>query len=237
MYITNPDIFTPSPNTTIWKYLNLEKLLSLLTSSTLYLRRIDCFKDPWEGLQNEGTKNAYKALMDQKQYDLTENFYRRNRAFFYADCWHESNYESAALWDLYANSAGVAIKSTIAQLTNAIKNTPSEQYIGKIKYIDYSSDDFYGGNAMHAGLLKRLSFEHEKEVRLFEWHPVLGTNPDTSSLPKSISIPISITDLTSDVFVSPNAEDWLAKPLEVLFQKFGLDSIKVHHSKLYQSVK
>lgn len=93
-------------------------------------------------------------------------------------CWHMGSYESDAMWKLYASQHGVVVVSTVERLRNALigrywpGKEPQEDRqhytIAPIYYTDPDKplelDDFY---AEHPWMLKRKSFEHEEELRVF----------------------------------------------------------------------
>ena len=50
MYEKREEIVTPPDEVIVWRYMNLEKLLALLATNTLFLCRLDRLRDPWEGV-------------------------------------------------------------------------------------------------------------------------------------------------------------------------------------------
>jgi hypothetical protein len=55
-------------------------------------------------------------------------------------CWHKNEFESEAMWKLYAASGdGIAIESTESQLHEAISERES-LVIGEVRYVDFEND-------------------------------------------------------------------------------------------------
>lgn len=100
---------------------------AVVCDRSLYLRRLDKLGDPWEGVWpaktlealEEGVLQATQAAINN--LDEVKASLRTHRAENFANCWHASGHESAALWGLYSRASGVAIKSTCARLKSAIK--------------------------------------------------------------------------------------------------------------------
>jgi hypothetical protein len=61
MYTEHCNIDTPSGDTVVWRYMNLEKLLALLGSSSLHLCRLDDLRDPWEGKGSPAALEVFRA--------------------------------------------------------------------------------------------------------------------------------------------------------------------------------
>src|SRR5437870_10540134 len=79
--------------------------------------------------------------------------------------WHLSDYESAALWELYGTEAGIAIQSTINELKDSFARTDDTIWIGKVNYIDFNRDWMDEWNILEAFVIKRPSFFYEAEIR------------------------------------------------------------------------
>ena len=165
MFESNQDIQTPSDDTVVWRYLDLERLLALLCTKKLHLCRLDLLRDPWEGawpkfLQIESGDNPKFAPMP-----WTEEYWEHYKLTFFVNCWHSSEHESAALWEIYGLKAGLALRSNIGRLKRGI--TSNEQFfIGTVKYVDYSTYALPTNNLLLPAFLKRKSFDHEKEIRV-----------------------------------------------------------------------
>lgn len=122
----------------------------------------------------------------------------------FVNCWHNSDYESAALWSIYANPAGICVETTAHDLKLALADQPDDLYIGSVQYLDFGVEHFDRNNLFSYVLKKRLSFEHEHEVRLIT---TKFPKTDFSEIqPNGIYIATNISALIKNIHVSPNAQ-------------------------------
>ena len=173
-----PGINEPSDETTVWQYMDFAKLISMLDRGELFFVRIDKVDDPYEGTVPEFNLRERMPTSRAQYPDITEE--RHQKAFDDIDnhvaelirhgkvlinCWHMNEFESAAMWDLYAKS-GIAIKTTFKRLKDSLdKGTPELIKFGLVGYTDFKSEWMAEDNLYHRFFLKRKSFEHEKELR------------------------------------------------------------------------
>jgi hypothetical protein len=108
-----------------------------------------------------------------------------NSEYIVCNCWHTGSYESDAMWKIYAYQHGVVIVSTVERLSKALvgrywpgKEPQKDRHDYTIALIQYTNPDkpeelerlpeklkdFYG---QHPWMLKRESFRHEQELRVF----------------------------------------------------------------------
>lgn len=150
--------------------MDLAKFIWTLENQKLYMSRLDMLSDPHEGstpkLMAKLRDHQFHALgADQLVVDMPRINQRVARST-YVNCWHMGNAESEAMWRLYCpGENGVAIQTTYSSLVNSI-SADKYCYIGAVTYIDYESQAFPHGNLYYASMHKRLSFEHEREIRL-----------------------------------------------------------------------
>ncbi len=222
MFEAHPDLSTPSDDTIIWRYLDLERFLGMLVTRQLFLCRLDKFKDPWEGTLPESTIAAIQNGFKEHAERLHEVSIEQRKTYF-VSCWHESSTQSAALWDLYAARSGLAIQSTIGQLKAAINDT-RRYFIGRVEYIDFEthiSEEPY--SFFIPVFLKRKSYEHEKEVRVMHWdlrkdeHGQLFTN-----FVPNLSLDIDINVLIQKLYISPSSPEWLVPAISELCNRFDI---------------
>jgi len=80
-------------------------------------------------------------------------------------CWHASDVESAALWELYLpRGLGVAIQTTPSRVRDAAKAIGRDIEVLPVSYVDYGTTAVPGDRTSLLGH-KRLEFQHEREVR------------------------------------------------------------------------
>lgn len=238
--LRHPDIDSPSDDTVIWRYLSLDRFLWLITKRSLILSRVDQFKDPWEGVW---TKSLVAAIEEKWPGHPAAfiDWLSKQRQFAYASCWHESDCESAALWDLYADDTGVAIRSTIGRLRAAISTSHEATYIGRVAYANYQSvfdrPRNKGLTPLEPMFLKRSSFAHEREVRLVVWKlsEAFDQSGSTHSDEAFLELSVDLNGLIDATFLSPNSPSWLLTVVRDLVRPFGLTTVPIERSPLYES--
>ncbi|WP_296187819.1 hypothetical protein [Pseudomonas sp. UBA1879] len=224
MYASHSQFNTPPDDTVIWRYMSVEKYLSLLHTKSLFMCRLDRFEDPWEGAYSVGYESSNPETREVQAI---------RRGFLFVNCWHANEHESAAMWDLYATRhAGVAIKTTIGSLKNSII-APGEIFIGAVRYEDYSVYiPNLAGNVLFPALVKRRSFSHEHEIRLLalnyensKWHSTDSEYPYYGySVPGTLSMvcEVDLNLLLKDVMFSPSMPDWLFETLKDVSGRFNI---------------
>ncbi len=193
----------------IWRFMDFTKFVSMLHTKSLFFARSDMFKDQFEGSypksffdheedkRKDFEKTDYFTFdpfdSDRKKYNQSIPYSetrKKLREYVVINCWHCSDHESAAMWELYlSTNEGVTIQSHVMELTNcfdeAMKSSLENNYLSTIvpvEYIDFQKDN-PEINGISAFALKRKSFEHEKEVRAIIWRNSLGSIEDLSPFP------------------------------------------------------
>lgn len=237
------------PDTVLWRYMDLAKLLQLLEEKTLFFSRADKFDDAFEGASGLASrekewddfylayfKNAIRnpppgadvppedAVEENAQRLLVSirQMALRDRRTTFVSCWHANSGESEALWRLYCpnGSSGVAVRTTADRLLRSLD--PSSQVkLGRVQYVDFSKS-FAG---LHDRIFwKRKSLSHEAEVRaVCRGH----LNDDSPGLHVSIDLPV-LLDL---VVPSPFSPPWFQTLLTSLVERFGIQ-VPVKESEL-----
>lgn len=234
----------------LWRYMDFTKLVNLISTQSLYFCRSDKFKDVFEGkvfgldkkydfLNNtdypgEDVKDA--ILKDAWGYDKAVMEYSElQRKNTFVNCWHLNEYESAAMWDLYLKSnEGIAVQTTFEKLKKSLEVCEEGIFVGKVNYIDHTTDCNYHGSTISPFFTKRLSFKHEEEVRLV--YSPLANNEDITSGSKEVfgrNIKIDISELIERVYVSPDAAPWFVEVVRVVLKKFDVNA-EVVYSDLYE---
>jgi hypothetical protein len=165
----------------VWRYLTFPKYISLLTYGALWFSKLNILTDEYEGhmptktdAEMRAATNALKFNLPPELRDQLAGTNRRNvedgRELTAVICWFLDNNESKKMWVEYsAASEGVAIKSTIRQLSQYVYCEPQYTVIGRVKYVDLDAHTMshYEANQAHErAFLKRLEYEHENEVRI-----------------------------------------------------------------------
>lgn len=225
--------------------MDLSKFVSLLQKRALIFPRSDCLGDPFEGsypvanawsvtnfmheiaLQAEGGNLDKIGQSDLESISQTMVNFRKNvlRAAF-VSCWHMNEAESAAMWRLYSSSNdAVCIRTDYQTLASLL---PDDIILGTVRYMDYKVDRIESGNFYAPLMIKRRSFDHEREARaiIFDSQVFQGEIPPTLK-----EVAVDIHRLIKQVYVSPNAPDWFHEVVLGLSVKYQL-SVPVGHSEM-----
>jgi len=156
----------------LWRYVKAERFAQLMESSLVHFAAATQFIDPFEGavavLAPDFPVDPRYAEMDH-----TERAFYRLKRLTKINCWHRSDYESDAMWKLYAGQGkGVAICSTPERMLAAFRPFRLKP--------EYGVEDLWGGAIRYEDLLqvrlkpsmlnrffyKHRAFEWEREFRL-----------------------------------------------------------------------
>lgn len=248
----------PMPETKLWRYMDLAKFLSVLEMSSLFFTRIDHFKDPYEGalgvLSNEKAwldenlaiikkvrRGEYLNLSEKelqeivkKEFDEVRQGEREFRTSYYVNCWHASDFESEAMWQLYTkdNKQGVAIQTTFERLYNALYDSVNLDF-GLVNYIDFKKYNNGASNNKldsYAALwCKRESFAHEREFRV-----MIQDMRKTAFRDRDKYLKVDINQLVENIYISPEADKWFVDLInDIITNRYHLD-LNVIQSELTQ---
>lgn len=143
--------------------------------------------------------NYRRVLNDFNRTEQSRESSTPNLASIGVNCWHLSEVESAAMWDVYVRSGkGVAVQSTVARLKHAFDNTSFTIHIGAVRYIDYRNSQIGSDDVFERLLTKRESFAYERELRAV-CYPVAGAGQ---------LVDVDLDNLIERVLVSPQAPKW-----------------------------
>jgi hypothetical protein len=246
---THPSFSPPQDRERLWRYFNMEKYVSMLAVDALWFSRADTLGDPFEGSLTEENLRLRPALYKEIPPDQVLAIERTRMLMTrhtYVSCWYRSAVESAAMWSLYAERAGIAIVSDYGRIRSAIGEIPAVTadtksiYAGKVDYVSYQ-DFFIPENNLFAPFMhKRHSYEHEHEVRFVVTELPTVSDPSATegrraeleaSSPTGVGVPARLSDLVAEVRVSPSAPGWLLEAVAAVTQRFGLD-VAVRQSDL-----
>jgi hypothetical protein len=217
----------------IWRYLNFEHFVDLISTKTLYFARTDRVDDPLEGLVTDATvdalSNGIPWANDTAKFRAIETFkqvIRKATNHVFINCWHMDDIESMALWKIYAQK-GIAIHSTIGNLKNAITEKDFDMHFAEVEYIDESAVFPLNNIQMPYGR-KRKSFEYEKEFRAIhlEMPPIINgvINYEIPNPNMGLRVPIDIGQLIKQVYIFPHAPQWFYDCTESVMEKYDVSA-------------
>jgi hypothetical protein len=195
-------------------------------------------------------ESAFRSwFMGEEQRCIMGQSGRRD---YYVNCWHAAEHESAAMWKIYGSpGAGVAIVSNGARLETALAAHEEEFYLGTVEYRDPSFIQIGIPNAFDTMMIKRSSFEYEREVRLVHWHTGEFHDAlvnfawddermrfddlieDARPLRPGMSFACDVDAMIERVIVSPFAPLWYAPMIERVRERLGY-RFSVQMSKLLE---
>ena len=178
---------------------------------------LDCIDPSKMSAEDEKILNEAKELSQQ-----LENNRLPRRDYIFVNCWHESDYESDAMWMLYSKDItnAIAIRTTYRKLYLALNKDPDID-IGRVNYIDFNKN-FSATNSTQ--WYKRQSFAHEKEVR------AVLISPKNKDL-VGVEVPTDLDLLIDKIYISPYANNWFVELVKDICNKYGINK-EILHSDL-----
>jgi len=225
----------------LWRFVDFTKFVSMLDSNALFFTRCDRLADKYEGTYSRPTFESERQLLTsmsnmpreliKSHLPRTESLMRRR---IFLNCWHINEFESAAMWHLYLKSdEGVAIQTTFKRLRESLSECPLDIYATKVQYLDYDQHAMPFDNALIPYTSKRLSFQHEREMRLifldiakepikdggtFEDLP-FNFDPSAPGCP----IAVDLDKLIERVFVAPSLDPWIDPLVKNVMKRYGIE--------------
>lgn len=186
----------------------------------------------------EEWKQAHKISTNEELLVYIENmkkireFAKISKCAVFINYWHAQEYESDAMWKLYlASSDGICIQSTYQKLRDSFDGCHEFSVnIGMVNYKDYDKEMVPFANILYPVMTKRISFEHEKELRALVW-TIEGAKGPPLIEPVTIKIrprdgiyvPVDLDLLVEKIYVAPTAPDWIFELVKSISAKFGLE--------------
>jgi hypothetical protein len=216
-----------------WKYFDLVKFLYLLSYKKLYFRNILKLIDESEGslpdewtlyrayVPHGGNSNKYKKLKEKnerknQEIDQICNEAKNNIA---VNCWTLNDTESFALWKIYSDNYGIAIKSTIGKIRKALSFSENNVKICRVNY-EPDTSEF----SLETIVKRKKSFySFENELRLYTDTPKGDTE-----------IAVDTNELIKDIYLTPFMPEYaksVIKELIINIDKSFVDRINVSSIK------
>lgn len=228
MYEEQRGIVTPPDGTKIWRYVSLAGLVSILSTEALFFCRADKLGDPFEGaLSNVDFASLRQFEHEHNVSGSTVDFLRGIRKYAAISCWHINETESAAMWKLYSERAGIAIQSSVLGLKEALTRHDSDKiYIGQVKYYNYGSDSLPFGNIMYPFFCKRKCFVHEHELRVLLLRIPMSAYQMTFSeetMRSGVPVKIDVHSMIQTLYIAPGSPEWVFAAVHAIIERFELD--------------
>lgn len=226
--VENPEgIVSPPKEMTLWRYMDLPKLISILESRSLFFATPATFDDPFEGSIPAATADLRDAILQETgnehfSSEWVQQTHKDVRRFVAISSWYSSEDESVAMWKLYGRvNEAVAVRSDVSRLIRALEQTERSIVVGAVQYVSYATGLIATMTLLSPLFTKDISFRHECEVRaLVQPH---GTDSlDGEGIQDGgLSVPVDVEMLIEGIYVSPTAPIWFARVVESVLEKFG----------------
>jgi len=217
------------PGILIWRYMDFPKFVALLDAHCLFFARADLLGDPFEGSLSGPSIRARLRFFDEEiaprgtmsRDEWLKTFsHEAMRRWTYINCWHMNEHQSAAMWNVYGRTgAGIAVQSTFARLRSCL---PGDVMVGEVTYLDYERDLIPMDNLLWPFVVKRKSFEHERELRAVRWTPPADDRMDLARPNPSagVLVPVDLNSLVERVYVAPQCPDWMRSAVNSVIRRF-----------------
>jgi hypothetical protein len=232
--------------TSIWRYMDFIKFVSILENEGLFFCRADFLGDPFEGSYARANEELRPTIYEEeckrlnlkmeqwlKALEGAGDVLKWHRQWMMINCWHMSEHESAAMWNLYAKTNGsVCIQSTYGLLVDGL---PENAFVGEVQYIDYNKKWMSEGNYFTPFMHKRKSFEYEHEIRA-----IINKAPkeprammDKTLMPpnEGIWVKVDLSKLIERIYLSPLSPEWLHNLIKQVIKRYGFQ-MEVNKSSL-----
>lgn len=208
----------------ISRFLDLAKLLNLVTTQSLHFCRADLLEDQHELLSPDDLHNRPYITK------LSQILEASVRPQVFVNSWHISEHETAMMWRAYAGT--VAVMSTAGRLMTALDASTENIRVGRVCYHGelLASGASYDTDIL--SLSKRPNFEEDREFRATLWKENGPPQNPEPPLHRGVYVPVNLGGLVTEIVVSPFSQKWLTSTLESLFKQFGLGHIPLSRSNL-----
>lgn len=246
-----------NPNTKIWRYISLPKLIDLLQTNTLFFTRGDIMRalDKAEGsVFTKRSLEIHEMLRGMKQDEVVvkyPNFSRTAGDILQSDqvinnfnetiaikqkfinCWHMNEDESFAMWKIYSDDFGVCIESTYQNLCDSFEDEKWGFYNEDVKGKIYIGEVDYIDRAKET-IPQDFGFRpYLSKGRQFSYEQELRCIIyDSQGQSLNQRATINLNTLVNKIRVNPFAPFWFERNIKNLCEKYGFDPNKVKQSNL-----
>ena len=211
----------PDAAATLWRYMSFAKFCSLMERRALFFSLVGDMADRFEGfIYPPPTRKSGDRLRQAERF--TRDVLHKIARAALINCWTESEHESRLMWEAYAGTEGVAVRTTYQALKESISSVAELPItFGQVKYVDYLQQQvprFGWAPLFH----KRIEYRGEGEVRAVLPGPPLDgqdirLDPDVADQ-RGRYICVSLDILVKEVVVPPHSAPWFAQVVKSAVQ-------------------
>jgi hypothetical protein len=221
-----------NPQGALWRYMDFPTLVSLLTTSELFLTSLTALNDPWEGWYSAPFRQEIECGYAAADASLREmglpagssanTLPEQLRRSIYVNCWCMQDHESEALWRIYGRDSGVAIRTRYSVLAQAL---PDSVFLGQVRYIDPAVTSFSWGNMLRLAMSKRHFFKHELECRIVKYEnqnmAALSNTVSVNSISAGKRIFVELGSMIEEIVISPLVPPWYGDCVRAVVKQFA----------------
>lgn len=259
--LANYNLLTEKPKAEfLWKFVDMNKFLSMLQNAELHFCSLDNLNDIFEGaniinssyIQRDYTVGFMPAIQRNSTFpeevfdERKESFRNRIKALrkyqenFFVDCFFQGEEESVAMWNSYSADNGIAIKfnselllEEISKFYNVQLSKNFEFGYGSIAYEKLTNPDY---EKFLIGDHHDLIFEPFKKdvfhMHENEYRFIFYKKGDIGD--NHIKVKIDLAKTIRNIVAHPNSPDWVIETIYNLVLKYELVK-EVHKSRIITS--
>ena len=216
----------PEDTSMLWRYMSFAKFCSLLERKELFFSLVGDMEDRYEGFIYPLTPREHEGPLQQAEH-LGHELLRWLARTALISCWTESGHESSLMWEVYAGSEGVAIRTTFQRLQESLRSVAELPVtFGRVEYVDYRRKEVsrfglaplfhkrmeYRGEGEVRAVLPGPSLEGRIEGRHLEI-PDIPLDPDVAEQ-RGRYVPVNLEILLKEIVLPPHAAPWFAQVVE-----------------------
>jgi hypothetical protein len=235
----------------IWRYINDEKLASLLRTKALYFARADKLGDPFEGSRpkrdtkilalsgkdSDDLENGRVSInelkdklieenlvIEQSKRKILEEYRKNNLKSTFINCWHMNYYESDVMWKLYGNH--VCIQSTFRRLKGVLPPSVISNNSKSNVYLGKVKYIDYNNDSTYNGNLEHDTNEYRFFVhkrKSYEHEKELRGIIISSQMFDGCFLPIDINQLIEKIYIKPSASEDFCYKIQAIIDKSNLN--------------
>jgi len=214
----------------LWRYIDLSKFVSLLSTKTLWLARPDTFQDSHEGKFPLAMKSSLDKIYSKlgpcpnTNISSSDDFGGVLCRNAYISCWHRNANENMVMWQVYGKDTNiVSIQTDVQSLKESLEDSKLNGLsflLKNINYQDHSESNLENYTAPF--FIKRPHFSFENETRmLYSANKAITASCET---PLGHTCKVNPNILIKEILVHPDSEGWFVNVVKDIAIKYEIDA-------------